>query len=105
MCGHTRIGYVCLDGAFLAHCQLRRLRVCLWNQSLDAKVYLEPRAFVRGNVAIPPAISAVYRLWTGANHCKQPVTGAKKINHAKIGRRVHEATASPQLGRRYQTPR
>ena len=38
-------------------------------------------------------------------NCKKPVTEAKKINHAKTGRRVHEATASPQLGRRYQTPR
>ena len=36
------IEYAGLDGAFLAHCRLRRLQVVLWNQWLDAKVYVKP---------------------------------------------------------------
>jgi hypothetical protein len=42
-----KIEYAGLDGAFLAHCRLRRLRVSLWNQSLDAKVYLKLPGFAR----------------------------------------------------------
>jgi len=41
------IEYAGLDGAFLAHCQLRRLRVGLWNQWLDAKVYPKPPGSTR----------------------------------------------------------
>jgi hypothetical protein len=37
-----QIEYTGLDRAFLAHCQLRRWRVVLWNQWLDAKVYPKP---------------------------------------------------------------
>ena len=36
------IEYTGLDGAFWAHCRLRRWRFVLWNQGLDAKVYLKP---------------------------------------------------------------
>jgi hypothetical protein len=46
VCGED-IEYAGLDGAFLAHCQLRRLRESLWNQSLDAKVYLKPPGSAR----------------------------------------------------------
>ena len=42
-----KIEYAGLDGAFLAHCRLRWLRVSLWNQWLDAKVYLKPPGFAR----------------------------------------------------------
>ena len=37
-----QIEYAGLDRAFLAHCRLRWLRVVLWNQWLDAKVYPKP---------------------------------------------------------------
>jgi hypothetical protein len=37
-----KIEYAGLDGAFLAHCRLRRWRVFLWNQWFDAKVYSKP---------------------------------------------------------------
>jgi hypothetical protein len=37
-----QIEYAGLDRAFLAHRRLRWLRVVLWNQWLDAKVYPKP---------------------------------------------------------------
>jgi hypothetical protein len=45
-----KIEYAGLDGAFLAHCRLRRLQSGLWNQWLDAKVYLKPPGFSRRKV-------------------------------------------------------
>lgn len=47
-----KIEYAALDGAFLAHCRLRRLRVCLY-QWLDAKVYLNPPGLARTESAFP----------------------------------------------------
>jgi hypothetical protein len=41
------IEYAGLDGAFLTHCRLRRLRVVLWNQWLDPRVYPKPPDFTR----------------------------------------------------------
>ncbi|MER9587173.1 hypothetical protein, partial [Mesorhizobium sp. M0276] len=37
-----KIEYAGLDGAFLAHCRLRRLQIVLWNQWHETKVYLKP---------------------------------------------------------------
>jgi hypothetical protein len=42
-----KIEYTALDGAFLAHCRLRRLQVFLWNQWLDLKVYPKPPSLAR----------------------------------------------------------
>ena len=50
------IEYVGLDGAFLAHCRLRRQRVLLWNQWLDAKVYPKPPGLTRRKTWIPQII-------------------------------------------------
>ena len=53
-----QIKYTCLDGAFLAHCRLWRVRVCLANQSLDAKEYLKPPGLSQ-KTAISLIISAI----------------------------------------------
>ena len=60
------IEYAGLDGAFLAHCRLRRLRVVLWNQWLDAKVYPKPPGRLPKN-ADSQIISMRYPLWTGTS--------------------------------------
>jgi fatty-acyl-CoA synthase len=53
-----QIEYAGLDGAFLAHCQLRRWRVVLWNQWFDANVYPPPPATAPEKTRIPITISA-----------------------------------------------
>jgi hypothetical protein len=51
------IEYAGLDGAFWAHGRLPRWQVLLWNQWLDAKVYLKPPGLTRRKTAIPQIIS------------------------------------------------
>ena len=52
------IEYAGLDGAFLAHCRLRWLRVGLWNQWLDAKAYSKPPETAPQKAGIPTTILA-----------------------------------------------
>ena len=46
------IEYAGLDRAFLPHCRLRWLRVVLWHQWLDAKVYPKPPGFARAKARL-----------------------------------------------------
>jgi hypothetical protein len=62
-----QIEYAGLDRAFLAHRRLRWLRVVLWNQWLDAKVYPKPPETASEKMQISTIISVCYPLWTGTS--------------------------------------
>src|SRR6516164_8202501 len=57
------IEYAGLDGAFLTHCQLRRLQVYLWNQCLDPKITSSRRASADVKTQILQVFSISWRLW------------------------------------------